>query len=174
MVGETTLQLRQVITRNQLKPLLLGACPSFATPYQALVEASDDNLPYVVLGAFASHLLDLHRQNRDDEFPPVLEMIERLHMEGDACVREAATIGLLEGIQNVRGDNGSDPELFGRYLLPESRRWWNELNAFWQGERRYVGEGLDKQLTDKDISEIRMEIQALNERLQKEREGTGE
>ena len=50
----------------------------------------------------------------------------------------------LEGIQNVWGHE-IDPELFAPFLLPESRRWWDELNAFWRGERRYVGEGLQNQ-----------------------------
>jgi hypothetical protein len=72
----------------------------------------------------------------------VARVIERLHVEGDPYVREAATIGLLEGIQNVWGNNGVDPELFFPFLLPESVRWWKSLNKFWNGESKHVGEGL--------------------------------
>ena len=77
-------------------------------------------------------------------------MIEHLHTNGDAEVRTAATIGLLEDIQNVWGNNDVDPEQFIIYLLPESRKWWDELNAFWHGERRYVGEGLQCEMTAND------------------------
>lgn len=128
-------------------------------------------LLYATTGSFAQHLLELHVQGRRNEFPAVAEAIERLHMEGDSSVREAATIGILEGIQNIWGNDGVDPELFGQLLLPESRRWWDELNAFWRGERRYVGEGFQKTITDEDIKQIREEIKAFNERLRREREG---
>jgi hypothetical protein len=46
-------------------------------------------------------------------------------------VKKAATIGLLEGNQNVWGNNGSDPEEFRIFLISESAKWWNQLNLFW-------------------------------------------
>ena len=69
-------------------------------------------------------------------------VIEELHLDGDAYVREATTIGLLEGIQNVWSNANVDPELFAPYLLPESARWWRSLNDFWAGKSKFVGEGL--------------------------------
>jgi hypothetical protein len=57
-------------------------------------------------------------------------------------VREAATIGLLEGIQNVWSNNDVDPELFVVHLLPESAKWWLNLNDFWSGKARFIGDGL--------------------------------
>jgi len=114
----------------------MEACPSFRPP------AEDQDLLYVVLGDFARHLLQLQKQSRTEEFPKVARTIERLHVEGDHYVREAATIGLLEGIQNVWGNEGTDPELFVRYLLPVSARWWQSLNDFWSGRSKFVGDGL--------------------------------
>lgn len=127
-----------MIVKSQIIPMLVEACPSFH---------SEEELPYVALGDFARHLLSLHQSHQTDAFPSVARVIEQLHIEGDQYVREAATIGLLEGIQNVWGNNEVDPELFTRYLLPESRKWWDELNAFWCGERRFVGEGLQQKAT---------------------------
>jgi hypothetical protein len=95
-----------------------------------------------MLGDFARHLLQLHRQQQTDVFPAVAQVIERLHVEGDHYVREAATIGLLEAIQNVWRNEGTDPELFVPHLLPESARWWQSLNDFWSGKSKFVGEGL--------------------------------
>ena len=56
---------------------------------------------------------------------------------------EAATIGLLEALQNVLGGNkrnkgfrgvrASDIEV---YLGPETRRWWNKLYRFWHGDSK--------------------------------------
>lgn len=60
-------------------------------------------------------------------------MVERWHREGDSYVKEAATIGLLEGIQNIAG-NRFDPKRFACWLKAESKRWWDKLNRFWNGE----------------------------------------
>ena len=117
-------------------PLLMEACPSYRLP------ADDRELLYVMLGDFARHLLQLHRQHQTEVFPAVARVIERLHVEGDHYVREAAAIGLLEGIQNVWGNEGTDPELFVRHLLPVSAKWWQSLNDFWSGNSKFVGEGL--------------------------------
>ena len=117
-------------------PLLMEACPSYRPP------AEDQDLLYVALGNFVRHLLQLQRQSRTLEFPEVARAIERLHVEGDHYVREAATIGLLEGIQNVWTNEGTDPELFVCHLLPVSDKWWQSLNDFWNGKSKFVGEGL--------------------------------
>ena len=95
-----------------------------------------------MLSDFARHLLQLQRQSRLEEFSAVAHVVERLHVEGDYYVREAATIGLLEGIQNVWANEGSDPELFVKHLHPVSAKWWQSLNDFWSGKSKFVGEGL--------------------------------
>jgi hypothetical protein len=160
-----------VITADQVNSVLLEACPSFAEPHQASLAAWGDDLPSAIRSDFVSHLLALHQQNQRAEFSAIAHAIERLHVEGDDQVREIATIGILESIQNIWGNNGADPEEFCRFLLPESRRWWDELNAFWCGERHYVGEGLQKQMTAEDIEHVQADLRAFNERLRREREG---
>jgi hypothetical protein len=100
-----------------------------------------DDLLYIALSEFARHLLVLQQTKQTNDFPAVAIVIERLHLEGDPSVREAATIGLLEGIQNV-WSHSIDPEIFAAYLLPESARWWQSLNDFWTGKAKFVGEGM--------------------------------
>ncbi len=129
-----------MITKEQVMPLLLEACPSFTEKWRehrAFYE--DEDLLHVDLGEFAHHLVELHKSNRTGECPAVFEVIERLHLEGDAYVKEAATIGMLEGIQNVAGNFGVNPEAFSGYLKPESAKWWRQLNDFWNGKIPYVG-----------------------------------
>ncbi len=123
-------------------PLLIEACPSFQPVLDEHRKYYEEEITYTELGEFARHLLHLHHQHQTEVFPAVAQAIERLHVEGDHYVREAATIGLLEGIQNVWGNNDTDPELFVPYLLPESVRWWRSLNDFWSGKSKIVGEGL--------------------------------
>jgi hypothetical protein len=128
-------------------PLLIEACPSFKVEWDKHCEECEEHsekiLYYVVLGDFAHHLLELFQKQQVETFPAVARVIEQLHVEGDSYVREAATIGLLEGIQNGWGNNNVNPELFFPYLLPVSAKWWQSLNSFWTGKSKFVGEGLN-------------------------------
>lgn len=117
-----------MIAKEHMMGLLMGACPSFSLPQD------DRDLLYVLLGDFAEHLLQLQSKGCTDEFPAVAKVIERFYTEGDSNVREAATVGLLEGVQNVWDNNDVNPELFGRYLLPASTEAWKRLNDFWDGK----------------------------------------
>jgi hypothetical protein len=114
--------------------LLMEACPSYRIP------AEYGDVLYVTLGDFARHLLQLLRKQQTEDFPSVAQVIERLHVEGDPSVREAATIGLLEGIQNVWGNEGTNPQLFVQHLLPVSAKRWQSLNEFWNGKSKFVRE----------------------------------
>jgi hypothetical protein len=124
------------ITSAEVMPLLLAACPSFSEPWAKIESENTDNeygrLHYLDSGEFAGHLVDLVVRGDIDELPAVFRVIERLHVEGDDFVRELATIGYLEAMQNVAGNEGVDPVVFEQYLLPESLRWWRGLNAFWE------------------------------------------
>ena len=127
--------MTNVITREQIIPLLAEACPSFSAG------PAISGIVYMQLGRLAGHLLTQYQVGQTREFAAVAAVIERLHLEGDAYVREAATIGLLEGIQNVWSGKGEDPEVFAAYLLPESRSWWQSLNNFWAGNSAQFGSG---------------------------------
>jgi hypothetical protein len=107
----------------------------------------DVQLLYVDLGVFARHVVELYQHGRIEDLRPAFATIERLHREGDAYVREAATIGLLESIQNIAPGRFT-PEAFEPLLGSETAKWWHELNAFWDGKRRYVGEGLQEAKLD--------------------------
>jgi hypothetical protein len=127
-----------MIATNQIIPLMLEACPSFQAAWDDHLREYDNPLIYIALADFARHLLELHQSGKVEAIRDAAQVIERLHIEGDANVREAATIGLLESIQCV----WPQPELFRPYLLPQSTRWWQSLNDFWDGKIRFVGDGL--------------------------------
>jgi hypothetical protein len=120
------------IRRTGLLSLLHTARPSFSTD-------ETTELPYLLPREFADHLLALYGRNPKGDFPAVIKLIERLHPEGDAYVREAATIGLPEDIQNLWMSHRIDPEEFGRLLLPVGRKGWDSLDAFWDGKISMVG-----------------------------------
>lgn len=94
---------------------------------------------YEGLSDFTWHLLILLQRGTRHEFHAVAKVIERLQIEGDDEVGEAAAIGLLETLQNVWANNGEDPEEFFPYLLPESAKFWKEPDDFWHGRKGYPG-----------------------------------
>lgn len=125
------------IVRDEILPLLLEACPSYSgrwTAYSAEPEFEDE-LTYLHLADFAHHMVELLQSGTTGEFPAVFGVIERLHLEGDSYVREAATVDALEALQNVASNRASDPADFEPFLGPESRNWWGRLNDFWEGKR---------------------------------------
>lgn len=129
-----------MILKEQMLPMLVETCPTFTDKWEIHKKeyADEENyLPYIALGNFARHLIELEKQNQIGEFENVFELVEKFHNEGEHYVKEAATIGLLEGLQN---NLGNDAEKFVKYLKPETLKWWNELNKFWNSEIKYVGQ----------------------------------
>ena len=59
-------------------------------------------------------------------------MIETLHQDVDKYVREAATIGILENIQNTNLHEQTTPNQFVEYLQPISLKSWYKLYDLWE------------------------------------------
>jgi hypothetical protein len=126
-----------MIAKDDMMGVLLAACPSFAPQWEEFLDEwrdEADDLPlYLVLADFARHLIALVELGRTSDLPDVFAAIERLHVEGAHYVREAATVGLLESLQNLNlHKNASEPEQFRTYLGPVSVRWWDKLYRFWE------------------------------------------
>lgn len=130
-----------MIDQQAAMPHLLLACPSFEEMWQAHLDENGSELLYEAAGAFAHHLLGLHVAGNLDCFPSVGSAIERLHLEGSPWVKEFATVGVLEGIQNIWANNHADPEAFVSFLGSESRRRWDGLNNFWGKAQSHGSEG---------------------------------
>ncbi len=124
-----------MIAENEVMPLLVGACPSFAGRWHEYVSDPiyDPDLLYVHLGELASHLVALMDRGATSEFQAVFDVTERLLLDENIHVRRAMTVGFLEGIQNVSGGR-VDPERFVPHLRPETARKWQLLNDSWNGD----------------------------------------
>ncbi len=131
-----------MIDKLQVMDLLLQACPSYKTRWNEYCKScysdGEERLFYVDVGDFAHHLVDSYKVNKTFEFHQVFDVIEQLHLYGDDYVKELATIGLLEGMQNVSLNNELDPNVFVPYLKPETKVWWDRLNDFWSGNITYI------------------------------------
>jgi hypothetical protein len=124
-------------------PFLLAATPTFASAWASYSAdpGYEADLLYPHPGELARHLLVLDQRGDRPALSAVFAVIERLHGEGDADVREAATIGLLESLQNNAEHAGIDPNRFVPYLGAESLTGWEALNRFWFGQPTHPGLG---------------------------------
>lgn len=109
----------------------MDSCPSFGPLWVTHIAEWGNDVLYIAAGEFAAHLLAIYRAGGEASFQPVAFAVERLHIEGSPWVKEFATAGVLEGVQNVWANRGENPEHFGAHLLPTSRRAWDSLNVAW-------------------------------------------
>jgi hypothetical protein len=127
-----------VITKSEMIPLMLTVCPSFDGKWHAFLDYwRDEGDPplYLALSELARHLIEMLAKKDVASFPAVFAVVERWHVEGDSYVAEAATVGLLEDLQNGNLHDSTEPEQFRHYLLPESAKWWDKLYDFWERGR---------------------------------------
>jgi hypothetical protein len=126
-----------MILREQMFEPLLEADPSFAGVWNAFLDTWKDeaiDLPhYIALSDLARHLVGKLECGDTRDFHKIFDVVERWHVEGDAYVRQAATIGLLESLQNTDfHERLTEPDDFVVWLGPQTKRWWDKVEAFWR------------------------------------------
>jgi hypothetical protein len=124
-----------MIAKDDMMGVLLDACPSFQPTWEAWLaewaESADDLPHYLALAEFARHLIGMLERSETVRFPAIFRAVERLQLEGEHYVQEAAIVGLLEDLQNLNLHTTTQPEQFRPFLEPESAAAWDELYAFW-------------------------------------------
>ena len=88
--------------------------------------------------SYAHHLLALYRAGELHELHAFGGFIELLLVEGNQFVRQLATIGFLEGAQNVLSNSDCDPDILLPFLGPAGQESWSALNKFWKSETPFV------------------------------------
>lgn len=136
-----------MISRDRMFEPLLAACPSFRPSWEAFLaewsgEPGEPPL-YLALGELCDHVIGLTRDGKRDEVRRALAVVEAWHTDGDAYVREAATIGFVETLGNIlsHGAAGGECEASIRSLAgPETARWWAKVDKFWAGDSAALSE----------------------------------
>ena len=124
-----------MIDRAVMMESIIVACPGFATTFDAFLAewADETELPYyLALGDFSRYLIKLLENDQRDELAAAFDMIEQLHVDGDNYVREAATIGILENLQNLNLHGRTEPDQFLDFLRPVSLKFWHKVTDFWE------------------------------------------
>jgi len=118
---------------------ILEVCPSFQLTWDEFVDEwkdEPDGLPqYVALSELAGYVIGMLEKNESDGVKAIFGVAERWHLDGDPYIREAATVGFLEDIQNTGLHKGrTTPDDFVKILLPETKFWWSKVEEFWGKE----------------------------------------
>jgi hypothetical protein len=125
-----------MIGKDAMMAVLLASCPSFDDAWQEFLaewlEEPGDLPLYLALADFARHLIGMLQRGETTSFPAIFGAVEGLLLEGEHFVKEAATIGILECLQNTSLHSSTEPEQFRPFLGPEAERWWDKLYRFWE------------------------------------------
>ena len=79
----------------------------------------------------ARRLIEQLAHGETARFNAVFDVVERWHLDGDQYVREAATIGLLEDLQNLSLPTRTRPSDFEPWLRPVTKKAWDKVEHFW-------------------------------------------
>ena len=124
-----------MIVKEEMFQPILEVSEGFRPIWNEFIEEWKDNdeLPqYLALGDLARYISKLISESNKKEIEGIFAVIERWHLEGDAYVKEAATVGMLEDLQNTNVVGEGIPEKVELYLLPESKKWWLKVYEFWE------------------------------------------
>jgi hypothetical protein len=114
---------------------ILKVSPTFEPVWSAFYaqwKDAPEGLPqYLVLSDLARHIAGLLERGADSELREIFQVVEAWHVHGDQYVREAATVGLLEDLQNTNVVGDRTPDRCLHYLGPQSLRWWRKVERFW-------------------------------------------
>ena len=112
-----------MIRYDEVFPLLLGACPSYAgSPEAASFDHWDGH--YVHMRFFVAHLVHLLAVGDTEHFPDVFGVAERVLTEGDDETRSLMTAGFLRDLTSLDlyGETSPAPSDLVPWLGPEERR----------------------------------------------------
>jgi len=124
---------KDLINVDSINKILKDNFAEFITTNEGII---DMDLPYSVAGGFAHYLLECYKQSKINELKKGLDFIELLHVKGNEEVKGIATIGYIEGIQNVWSHFDVDLNVVYKDLDKESKSSWDELNDFWENKNK--------------------------------------
>ena len=122
------------IKKADMIPLMLEACPVLKPQWdEYLAERKDDADPplYPFIDEIANHVVGLVDRGEYDDLAAIFDVVERWHLEGEHYVREAATIGFLEGIVSWEEKHREQQKVLESWFRPETARFWVKLHNFW-------------------------------------------
>jgi hypothetical protein len=119
------------MTLGDLIPTFLASCPAMKATWERRRESwgNAQSGTFNEMALIAHYVVECYEQGVTDELSAAFSLLERCLTEGDAQVKEATTIGIIEGIQNVASHRPFGLKAFEPWLKPRSRRAWDRVAA---------------------------------------------
>jgi len=124
-----------MITESNLIKYILKESDDFAQ----YLKSSDVNVKqednYTTLAELARYILKSFKEKETDKLRESFRVIDDIFNEGDAYVKEAITIGLLETLQNnISWEKNIKQEEFSPYLPKTLKEKWDQIIDFWENK----------------------------------------
>lgn len=119
-----------------LVPALLSACPKAKARWDEHLEQwrGEPRGHFNDMAVFAHHIVESYFEHDDRrEMRPFFDLLNHMLLYGDAQVRELATIGLIEDIQNIASGRPGRWQVFEPWLHPATRQAWQQIEEMWRG-----------------------------------------
>jgi hypothetical protein len=123
-----------MITKNDVMPALLEACPGFEAMWAEHLKwwGDEERGIYNDTAELATYLVLSYERGNSSEFKAVFDTVERILRDGDEEARGAASVGVLESVQVQASHYTFGPAVFLGWLGPLSRQAWSEIEALWE------------------------------------------
>ena len=124
-----------MISKEEMIPLLLEACPAFGPRWEEHLIYWRDKSPafYIDIEEFFAFLLDSHKRGQIECVQVAFDVLERFLVEGDWDTQELATVGFIEDVQNASSWEPLGAIPFIPFLKPHSYDAWKKVDAMWEG-----------------------------------------
>ena len=125
-----------MITKTQIIPMLLAACPRFEPAWRQHLEwwGGEERGEFNDASEFAHYLVGSYERGDTSEFAAAFQTLETIFADGDQEARDVAGIGILEGLQNIGSNHSCGSGVFIQWLGPLSRSAWAQIERMWAGK----------------------------------------
>jgi len=132
---------QEQIKRDSALAMLVSVFPNLKLNWESYVKSeyenySEERLDYVDIGEIIRYIIEKKKCDDTSQFEEFFNRVETILVNGDDYTKELIVIGLLEGIQNVCGFDVDYYTGFNDWLKPETKRAWEELIHFWEGNEQ--------------------------------------
>jgi hypothetical protein len=129
-----------VISKEQIIPQLLEACPGFRSAWNEHVACwnGEEAGIYSHLSAFVHYLMSAYEQGHTETLTAASGVLERFLVDGDAMKKECAALGFIETLQNAASWKPYGAKVFTSYLEPASQAEWDMIERLWDDKTSLV------------------------------------
>jgi hypothetical protein len=113
------------IKPEEVADLVFETCPSYREAWPGLDAGNPTGQKYSIplMIGFAGHAARLWKDRRFTEFPAILDLVERLHLEGNKKVVDHVVFYFTELLYIELQKHGINPRFAERRLGPVSCHW---------------------------------------------------